>query len=47
MADVAQGTIEGFTRTCNADDTCCTVSFAVDNGAGADTPCIHTVAAAS
>ena len=31
---VAQWTIEGFTRTCNAADTSCTVSFTVDTHAG-------------
>ncbi|KAI0173483.1 small secreted protein [Hypoxylon sp. FL1284] len=45
MADVAQWTIEGMKRVCDAQDTTCTWSFAVDTHTAAATPCSFTVKA--
>ncbi|KAI4858696.1 small secreted protein [Hypoxylon rubiginosum] len=43
MADVAQWTIESLKRVCDAADTSCTWTFAVDTHVGAATPCSFTV----
>ncbi|KAI2628504.1 small secreted protein [Hypoxylon sp. NC1633] len=43
MANVAEWTIEGLKRVCNAADTSCTWSFAIDTHTAAATPCSFTV----
>ncbi|KAK3387973.1 hypothetical protein B0H63DRAFT_471283 [Podospora didyma] len=47
MADVPQWTFNAFTRTCNADDTSCTISFDVDTHLAAATHCAYSVTAAA
>ncbi|KAK3683392.1 hypothetical protein B0T22DRAFT_385069 [Podospora appendiculata] len=42
-ATVPQWTIKSFTRTCNAKDTSCTVTFGVDTHLTAVTNCKYTV----
>ncbi|GAB1321101.1 hypothetical protein MFIFM68171_11311 [Madurella fahalii] len=46
MAAVPQWTINSFTRTCNADDTSCTISFGVDTSTAPVTNCSYTVTGA-
>jgi hypothetical protein len=47
MAAVPQWTIKSFTRTCDAADTKCTVSFGIDTGSGAAvTQCKYDVTGA-
>ncbi|KAK4039661.1 hypothetical protein C8A01DRAFT_46918 [Parachaetomium inaequale] len=43
MAEVPQWTIKSFTRTCNADDTSCDVTFGVDTQTAPVTNCSYTV----
>ncbi|KAK3379050.1 hypothetical protein B0T24DRAFT_144615 [Lasiosphaeria ovina] len=43
MAAVPQWTIKSFTRSCNAADTSCNVSFGVDTHLAAVTNCAYTV----
>ena len=43
MAEVPQWTIKSFTRTCNAGDTSCTVSFGIDTHTTPVTSCSYTV----
>ena len=44
MAATPQWIIKGFKRTCNAQDTSCVVSFAVDTQTALATACTYTVA---
>jgi len=46
MAEVPQWTFKSFTRTCNADDTSCVVSFGVDTQTAPVTNCSYTVTGA-
>ncbi|AEO69778.1 5ae6ead1-aae3-41a2-9ce8-1359dbdce9cb [Thermothielavioides terrestris] len=46
MATVPEWIIRSFTRTCNADDTSCTVSFGVDTQTAPVTNCSYTVTGA-
>ncbi|KAK4120197.1 hypothetical protein N657DRAFT_649253 [Parathielavia appendiculata] len=43
MAQVPQWIIKSFTRTCNANDTSCTVSFGIDTQTAPVTACSYTV----
>ncbi|KAL2132142.1 hypothetical protein VTI74DRAFT_4148 [Chaetomium olivicolor] len=43
MAEVPQWKIKSFTRTCNAGDTSCTVSFSIDTQTAPATSCSYTV----
>lgn len=43
MAAAPQWIIQGFTRTCNAADTSCTVSFAVNTQQSPATACSYTI----
>ncbi|TDZ49802.1 hypothetical protein CTRI78_v007843 [Colletotrichum trifolii] len=44
MAAAPEWTIEGFTRTCNAQDTSCDYSFNINTHTAAVTPCKFTTA---
>ncbi|KAK4108888.1 hypothetical protein N656DRAFT_716888 [Canariomyces notabilis] len=46
MAAVPQWTIKSFTRTCNAADTSCTVSFGIDTQTAPVTNCSYNVTGA-
>ncbi|KAK4096573.1 hypothetical protein N658DRAFT_501430 [Parathielavia hyrcaniae] len=46
MAEVPQWIIKSFTRTCNANDTSCTVSFGIDTQSAHVTACSYTVTGA-
>ncbi|KXX81403.1 hypothetical protein MMYC01_203079 [Madurella mycetomatis] len=46
MAAVPQWTIKSFTRTCNAEDTSCTVSFGIDTKTSPVIKCSYTVTGA-
>ncbi len=43
MADVPQWKVKAFTRSCNAADTSCTVSFGIDTQTSPTTSCSYTV----
>ncbi|KAL2272075.1 hypothetical protein VTJ83DRAFT_1446 [Remersonia thermophila] len=47
MADVPQWTLQSFQRTCNKEDTFCTVTFHVNNKLEPRTPCMYSIKGAS
>jgi hypothetical protein len=47
MAEVPQWKIKSFTRTCNAENTSCNVSFGIDTQTAPVTACSYTVIGAS
>lgn len=47
MAAVPQWTIKSFTRTCNAENTSCAVSFGIDTQTSPVTNCSYTVVGAN
>lgn len=46
MAEVPQWKITSFTRSCNAGDTSCTISFGIDTQTAPVTGCTYTVTGA-
>jgi hypothetical protein len=46
MAEVPQWIVKSFTRTCNAGDTSCTVTFGIDTQTAPVTSCSYTVTGA-
>ncbi|KAK4187516.1 hypothetical protein QBC35DRAFT_498471 [Podospora australis] len=46
MAETPQWILKGFKRTCNAEDTSCVVTFAVDTQTAPATGCTYTVTGA-